>query len=178
VSARPRLAAVARGVADAYWRRRGVTIGAGATISVFAHLRSDGRLSFGDRCTVGRYVILAPDGGSIVVGDDVSINAFCLVSGIGGVEIGKDTRVGASVSILSSNHVFDDPDRPIRMQGLTARGVSIGNDVWIGTRAVVLDSTRVGDGAVIAAGAVVTTDVEPLSIVGGVPARVIGRRGA
>lgn len=146
-------------------------------MSVFAHLSSDGRLSLGDRCTVGRYVILAPDGGSIVVGDDVSINVFCLVSGIGSVEIGKDSRVGASVSILSSNHVFDDPGRPIRTQGLTAEGVHIGSDVWIGTRAVVLDGTQIGDGAVVAAGAVVTTDVEPLSIVGGVPAHVIGRRG-
>ena len=172
----PRLATIARGASVAYWRRRGVAIGSGATISAFAHLSSDGRLSLGDRCTVGRYATLAPDGGSIVIGDDVSIRAFCVVSGYGGVEIGRDTRVGVGVSILSSSHVFDDPHRPIRTQGLTSKGVHIGNDVMIGTKATVLDGVRIGDGAFIGAGALVRTDVEPLSIVGGIPARVIGRR--
>lgn len=172
------LVGVAHGAAHAYWRHRGVYIGRGSTISLFAHLSADGDLSVGDGCTVGRYAILAPDGGSIAVGKNVSINAFSHVSGAGGVTIGADSRVGASVSILSSSHIFSDPDRLVRAQGLTAQGVSIGSDVWLGTRATVLDGVRIGDKAVIAAGAVVTVDVEPLTIVGGVPARVIGRRGS
>jgi acetyltransferase-like isoleucine patch superfamily enzyme len=97
--------------------------------------------------------------------------------GHGGLTIGAGVRIAAHVVIIPGSHNFADPDRLIYEQGMTYAGVTIGDDVWIGTGAKILDGVTVGRGAVIAAGAVVTKDVAPLAIVGGVPAKVIGRRG-
>jgi len=69
--------------------------------------------------------------------------------------------------------VFDDPHRPFVEQGITAEGIVIEDDVWIGSGAVITDGVRIGQGAVIAAGAVVTSDVPAHTLVGGMPARVI-----
>jgi len=71
------------------------------------------------------------------------------------------------------NHVVDDPTRPFVEQGITAEGIAIEDDVWIGSGAIVTDGVTVGKGAVVAAGSVVTRDVAPHTIVGGVPARVL-----
>jgi acetyltransferase-like isoleucine patch superfamily enzyme len=75
------------------------------------------------------------------------------------------------------NHVFDDPDRPFIEQGITAQGIVIEDDVWLGAGVVVTDGVRIGRGAVVAAGAVVTNDVPPHTVVGGVPARIIRELG-
>ncbi|MEZ5393128.1 MAG: acyltransferase [Bryobacterales bacterium] len=77
------------------------------------------------------------------------------------------------VQIVAVNHVFQDPNRPFVEQGITAEGVVIEDDVWIGSGAVITDGITVGRGSVVAAGAVVTKDVPPHTVVGGVPARVI-----
>ncbi|HNU03478.1 MAG TPA: DapH/DapD/GlmU-related protein, partial [Anaerolineae bacterium] len=71
------------------------------------------------------------------------------------------------------NHVYDDPTRPMADQGITAQGIVVEDDVWIGAGAIITDGVRVGRGAVVAAGAVVTGDVPPHTVVGGVPARVL-----
>ncbi len=76
----------------------------------------------------------------------------------------------------SSNHVTDDTHIPIRTQGSLKGDIVIGNDVWIGSNCVILMGVRVGNGAVIAAGAVVNKDVAPFDIVGGVPAKKIKSR--
>jgi acetyltransferase-like isoleucine patch superfamily enzyme len=75
--------------------------------------------------------------------------------------------------IIAVNHVFSDPDRPFVEQGITAEGIVIEDDVWLGAGAVVTDGVRVGKGAVVAAGAVVTKDVPPHTVVAGVPAKQI-----
>lgn len=75
--------------------------------------------------------------------------------------------------IIAINHIFDDPNRPFIEQGITAEGIVIENDVWLGSAAVVTDGVHIGQGAVVAAGAVVTKDVPAHSVVAGVPARVI-----
>ena len=77
------------------------------------------------------------------------------------------------VQIIAVNHVFDDPGRPFVEQGITAQGIVIEDDVWIGSGAVITDGVRVGRGSVVAAGAVVTKDVPPHTVGGGVPARVL-----
>jgi acetyltransferase-like isoleucine patch superfamily enzyme len=71
------------------------------------------------------------------------------------------------------NHVYNDSNIPIIHQGITAQGIVIEDNAWIGAGAIILDGVRVGRGAVVAAGAVVTQDVPPHTIVGGVPAKVI-----
>jgi acetyltransferase-like isoleucine patch superfamily enzyme len=75
--------------------------------------------------------------------------------------------------IIAVNHVFDDPNRPFVQQGITAEGIVIEDDVWLGAGAIITDGVRVGKGAVVAAGAVVTKDVPAHTVVGGVPAKPI-----
>jgi acetyltransferase-like isoleucine patch superfamily enzyme len=77
------------------------------------------------------------------------------------------------VQILAVDHVYADPTRSFVAQGITAQGIEIGDDVWIGAGAIITDGVKIGQGAVVAAGAVVTQDVAPHHLVGGVPARVI-----
>jgi acetyltransferase-like isoleucine patch superfamily enzyme len=113
----------------------------------------------------------------IVIGSDVTLNEWVYISGYGEVTIGNDVRMGHRSSIVSSDHVFDDRTIPIHEQGLLAKPVRIGNDVFIGCNATILRGVTIGDGAVVAAGAVVMDDVPAYTIVGGVPAKPIGNRG-
>ena len=107
----------------------------------------------------------------IWVGDDSLIGEFNVIRGQGGVRIGHRVYTSPMVQIIAVNHVFDDRERPFVDQGITAEGIVIEDDVWIGSGAVITDGVRIGRGAVVAAGAVVTHDVEPHTVVGGVPAR-------
>ena len=94
------------------------------------------------------------------------------------VTLGDDVVMGPDVVIMTAAHAFDDPAVPVNQQGaLPRRPVTIGNDVWIGTRAVLLPGVCIHDGAVIGAGAIVTRDVAPYAVVGGNPARVVRYRG-
>jgi acetyltransferase-like isoleucine patch superfamily enzyme len=99
-----------------------------------------------------------------------------MLLGEGGIDIGNDVRIAASSVIVSSNHLYRDRETPIWKQGMSAKGVIIGNDVWIGANCTILDGVKVGDGAIIAAGAVVNRNVEGYTVVGGVPAKFIKSR--
>jgi len=89
-----------------------------------------------------------------------------------GVSIGRYTMLGPRVMILGNDHVFDIPSSPIIFSGRpTFKSTTIGDDVWIGAGAIIICGVRIGNGAIVGAGAVVTKDVEPYSIVGSVPAR-------
>ena len=112
----------------------------------------------------------------ITIGKNCFLGEFNVVRGQGGVYIGDDVYTGPMVQILAVNHVYDDPDRPIRQQGITAQGIVIEDDVWIGANTVVLDGVTIGKGSVIGAGAVVTQDIPPYSIAVGAPARPIKDR--
>ncbi|MDF1514222.1 MAG: acyltransferase [Anaerolineae bacterium] len=113
----------------------------------------------------------------IRIGSDSLIGEYSVIRGQGGVTIGNRVYTSPMVQIIAVNHVFDDPDRPFIDQGITAQGIVIEDDVWIGASAVITDGVRIGKGAVIGAGAVVTRNVEPHTVVGGVPARVIRKVG-
>jgi maltose O-acetyltransferase len=94
------------------------------------------------------------------------------------VTIGNDVLMGPDCILMTTSHAFENPNVPIREQGaLEIRPIKIGNDVWIGTRVVILPGVTVGDGAVIGANSLVTKNIPPLTIVGGAPARLIRRRG-
>lgn len=108
----------------------------------------------------------------IRIGRGCFVGEFNVLRGQGGITIGDNVYLSPMVQLMAVDHVFADPRRPIREQGITARGITIEDDVWIGAGAVVLDGVRVGRGAVIGAGAVVTRDVEPHTVVAGVPAVV------
>ncbi len=109
----------------------------------------------------------------IRIGRNSLIGEYNVIRGQGGVTIGDRVYTSPFVQIVAVNHVFDDPHRPFVDQGITAEGIVIEDDVWIGSGVVITDGVHIGHGAVVAGGAVVTTDVAPHTIVGGVPAKVI-----
>ena len=109
----------------------------------------------------------------ITIGKNSLIGEHNVIRGQGGVTIGDRVYTSPFVQIVSVNHVFDDPNIPFIDQGITAEGIVIEDDVWIGSGVVITDGVRIGKGAVVAGGAVVTKNVEPHTIVGGVPAKLI-----
>jgi len=109
----------------------------------------------------------------IRMGRDCLIGEYNVIRGQGGVVIGNRVYTSPMVQIIAVNHVFEDPGRSFVDQGITAEGIVIEDDVWIGSGSVVLDGVRIGRGSVVAAGSVVTRDVPAHSVVAGVPARVI-----
>ncbi|RMI39485.1 acyltransferase [Streptomyces triticirhizae] len=129
-------------------------------------------LRLGARCYVAAHAYLT---GTVTAGDDCTLNPFAVVRGT--VTLGNGVRIGAHASILGFNHGMA-PDRPVFRQPTSERGIVVGDDVWIGSHAVLLDGVTVGAHAVIGAGAVVTRDVPEWAVVGGNPARVIRDRRA
>ena len=124
------------------------------------------RLRLGPRCYLAADALVR---GDVTLGADCTVNAQAALSGR--VRCGDGVRIAGHAALIGFNHVDDDPDTPIFRQGVRSRGVEIGDDVWIGANAVVLDGVRVGAHAVVAAGAVVSRDVPPYAVVGGSPAR-------
>lgn len=112
----------------------------------------------------------------ISIGQKCFIGEFNVMRGQGGIQIGDGVYTGPMVQIMAINHVYDNPDIPIREQGITAKGIIIEDDVWIGSGAVILDGLTIGKGSVIGAGAVVTQDIPPYSLAVGTPAKPIGDR--
>lgn len=112
-------------------------------------------------------------GRNITVGRDVFINAGCHFQDHGGVTIGDGCQIGHNVVFATLNHGLSPEDR----QNTYPAPIVLSRNVWVGSNATILQGVTVGDNAVIAAGAVVTKDVEPATIVGGVPAKVIRRIG-
>jgi len=109
----------------------------------------------------------------IRIGRDSLVGEFNVLRGQGGIRIGDRVYTSPLVQLAAVNHVFSDPTRPFVEQGITAQGIVVEDDVWIGAGAIVTDGVRIGQGAVVAAGAVVTRDVPPHTVVAGVPARVV-----
>ena len=130
----------------------------------------------GDAVTLNRYAYVQGGQGGVVLGNRVEINNFSVVDGTGGVSIGDDSLLGPGVRIISYQH-GTALGSSIRSQSILAKPISIGHDVWICANAVILGGVTIGDGAVVAAGAVVRSDVAPYTMVAGVPARTIKKRG-
>lgn len=128
---------------------------------------------------IGNNVTIASDvflHGPIIIGNGVSINpSVAIDGGVKGVQIGRNTRIANGAKIYAFNH-GTDPARLIKDQPVTSTGIEIGEDVWVGANACITDSVIIGNYSVIGMGAVVTRDVAEWSIVGGVPAKVLGDR--
>jgi acetyltransferase-like isoleucine patch superfamily enzyme len=139
-------------------------------------------IRFGDNVKIGRFATLKCTGVAtnlgrgVRIGDNSNIGDYGYVTGDGGVAIGRNVLFGPHVKVHAENHVFDRADLPIKEQGVAGRGVTIEDDCWIGSGAIILDGVTIGRGSVVAAGAVVNRSVEPWSVVGGVPARVLRTR--
>lgn len=117
-----------------------------------------------------RVEILFPKG--LKLADGVAIGWFAELDARGGITVDHDTNISSHVKLITGSHDLDDSD-------FTAdfRPITIGHHCWVGTGAIILQGVTIGDGAVIAAGAVVTKDVPPYEVWGGVPAKHIRNRG-
>ncbi|MGW2095451.1 DapH/DapD/GlmU-related protein [Promicromonospora sukumoe] len=149
----------------------GAVLGAGVFVAPNAAVYCD-RLALGDRTYVAALAYLS---GDLTIGADCSVNPFAVVRGE--IRMGDGVRIGAHSSILGFNHQMAN-DRPVFQQDTWSKGITIGDDVWIGSNATILDGVTVGDHVVIAAAAVVTKDVPDWAVVAGNPARVLRDRRA
>jgi maltose O-acetyltransferase len=114
------------------------------------------------------------DGSDVHVGSRCQINRGCRISH---VVISDKVMIGPQVIVLGAMHRTDDRDVPMIDQGkLETQPTILEEDVWLGARAIVMPGLRIGTGSIVAAGAVVTHDVPPRTVVAGVPARVIRQR--
>jgi len=159
---------------------RRIFLGPRVFIGQYAYLDAgclDSFIRLGNGVHVARFAILRAGERGIMVHENVGINARSFLDGNGGLEIGPNTLLSPGVQCISGNHVFDDPETPIRYQGTAYGKVTIGEDCWLGTNVVVLPGVTIGRGAVIGAGAVVTRDVPAFAVALGVPAHVVGERG-
>ena len=142
-----------------------------------AHVQLSSNIRFGKGTTIRQYAIINTSGGCVTLGKGCELGPFSMiVTKSKDVRIGDHVRMGPHVSMTASNRNYMRRDTLIVDQGIREEGITIGNDVWIGTGTVITDGVNIGHGAVIASGAVVAKDVEPYTIVGGVPAKVIGER--
>ena len=113
-------------------------------------------------------------GRGIEIGNKSSIGVRAQIRGP--LSIGDNVMMGPEVVILTSNHRFDRLDITMDRQGSIIKPVKIGNDVWIGQRVMIMPGVKIGNGVIIAAGAVVTKDIPDYAVVGGVPAKVLKYR--
>jgi acetyltransferase-like isoleucine patch superfamily enzyme len=140
----------------------------------------DWNVRLGRRCVIGRAELKTMGGaGRIEIGDGAVIYNGCdlLCHPHSAIRIGQNVLFTRHAAAITGGHRFDDPEASILSQGTIEQDITVEDDCWIGYRAILLPGVRVGRGAVVAAGAVVTRDVPPISIAAGVPARIIGVRG-
>lgn len=161
-----------------------LSVGVNVAIGDFVYLNCYGErgVTLGDNVRIREWgwvqvtSHLTNPGEGLTIGNDTYIGPHCVLGAGGGIVIGRDVTCGAYVQLLAEDHDFSDPQAPINEQGVTRRGVEIGDGCWLGNSVIVLDGVRIGEGAVIGAGAVVTRDVPAGAIAVGNPARVVRRR--
>ncbi len=150
---------------------------------VFIDATSQKGIFLGNNISIQKRVIIECTGSltkmglGLVLGNNVGIGSSSFLGCAGGINIGDNTIIGNFVSIHSENHNYSDRVIPIRLQGVSNKGIKIGNDCWIGAKVTILDGVNLGDGCIVAAGAVLTEgSYPPFSILGGVPAKIIKER--
>ena len=136
-----------------------------------------GGIRLGDLTLIGRNSLVSCSSAPIEIGDDVSIGPHCVIrAGMAPVIIGSQVSIGSHTAIVSGNPGHQRLDLPMKQQIGSLKGIQIGDDVWIGVGARIIDGVRVGGGSVVGAGAVVIGDVPDFAIVAGVPAKPVGFR--
>ena len=132
-------------------------------------------IEFKGIANIGKGSLFSAYGGKKEIGNSFSCNTNCQINAsIGGkVLMGKNILVGPNVVIRTANHNFNDKDKPMNKQGHNYANIKVDDNVWIGANSVILGGVIIGKGSVIAAGAVVNKNVEPFTIVGGVPAKIL-----
>lgn len=129
------------------------------------------RFSLGRYSVVESFCCINNAVGDVIIGDHTRIGLHNTI--IGPVTIGSHVNLAQGITVTALNHNFSNTSRRIDQQGVSTQVVTIADDVWIGANAVILPGVTIGKHSVVAAGAVVTRDVPPNSIVAGVPAKII-----
>lgn len=129
------------------------------------------KFSLGDYSVIESFACINNAVGDVMIGDHTRIGLHNTI--IGPVEIGSHVNLAQGITVTALNHNFDDTEKRIDEQGVSTKPVTIEDDVWIGANSVILPGVTIGNHCVVAAGAVVTKDVPPHSLVAGVPAKVI-----
>ena len=145
-------------------------------------LSKDG-VHIGENVVIGRNTriectgSLSNIGKGVTIGNRTTFGSDCYFGAAGGIDVGDDVVAGQYIRFHSENHNFDDLEMLIKEQGVSHKGITVGNNCWIGAGVVFLDGAKLGEGCVVAANAVVTKDFPPNSVIGGVPAKIIRQRG-
>lgn len=160
-----------------------LSVGKNVYIGDYCHFNcySTGGVNLGDQVTIREFgwvqltSHLEDPGGSINIGSQTYIGPRVILGAAADLRIGSKCQIGANVSFVAESHKFDSGSE-IFEQGVTRKGIVVGNDCWIGNNVTILDGVSVGDGAVIGAGSVVIHDIPSYSVAVGVPARIIKNR--
>lgn len=161
-----------------------ITFGSGINIgnNVIIDALSKNGVMIGDNVKIGDFSrILCTGtikniGKGIKIGNNFGCGENCFFGAAGGIEIGRDVIMGQNVRFHSENHKFNEVNVPIRLQGVTNKGIRIGNNCWIGSGVVFLDGINVSDGCVIGANTLVNKDIPNNAIAVGNPAQIIKYR--
>lgn len=156
----------------------GVTLGR----NVYIDGLSEWGVNLGRNVNIGPFTIIQATGimtnlgKGLYIGDNSGVGAFSFFGCGGGVKIGKNVIMGQYISFHAENHNYDRYDIPIREQGVVRKGITIGDNCWVGSKVTFIDGVVVGSGCVIAAGSVVRGVIPDNSVIGGVPAKIIKSR--
>jgi acetyltransferase-like isoleucine patch superfamily enzyme len=149
----------------------------GAVVSPRAEVELSPRLKLGKGSQISSFTKVKATDGPLKVGARVSIGSGCFIqAGSGGVTIGDDSLISPNVAIVGSNYRYHRLDTPIREQGESSKGITIGNDVWVGVGCAILDGARIDDRAIVAPNAVVSGHIAENVIAAGNPAKRIFTR--
>lgn len=161
---------------------RNIHLGHQVVIDDFVQLIATSKIktaiSIGDGSFVRSFAMVnsGPPEGFVHVGKNSSIGQGALLYGNGGLSIGENVMIAGQAAIIASIHIYNEKDIPMNDQGYEARGITIGDNVWIGAGAKILDGISIGSGAIIGANAVVNRSVDPGDHVGGIPAKKLKSR--
>ncbi|MBW3491682.1 DapH/DapD/GlmU-related protein [Bacillus sp. FDAARGOS_1420] len=161
-----------------------IEFGSGVTLEDYVLLDglSKNGLKIGNNVKIGSHSIVACSGSlknlgkGLIIGDDSGIGDFSFFGAAGGIKIGSNVIMGQNVRFHSENHNFDRIDIPIKEQGVTNKGIAVGNDCWIGSGAVFLDGVEVGEGCVIGANTLVNKNIPAYSVAVGNPVKIVKSR--
>ncbi|MEO8033629.1 MAG: acyltransferase [Acidobacteriota bacterium] len=160
------------------WGRRFHSVGPGLVIEEGVVIRGAENVTLGEGVALLRGSSLYAERATCRVGNRSAIGIGSMIDANenGEIAIGEDVMIAVGCVLRASNHEYRDPSLAINRQGHTGGRIIIGNDVWLGANCVVVAGVEIADHSIVGAGAVVTKNVEPWTIVAGVPARMIGRR--
>lgn len=157
------------------YRWKFIDVGYRCQLEGGVRILGDCAVSLGDRTVLRRNVTIGGHG-ELLIGHGTVVNEGTIISATRKVQIGSNCMIAPRAYILDVDHQYDRRDTPISKQGYTSQPVVISDDVWIGAQAIILKGVKIGTGAIIGANSVVTTDIQPYSIVGGSPARLLKMR--